>query len=422
MKNKIFYKSISLLIIFSILLSGCKKENQVIGYTIDNLGNNDTFVIEKDGYADQPYWNYFYRRITKAEKGYYFLDYFELEYIDENMKVHRLCSDPLCICRNPLSEEERKEMKKNGIKIPSCKAAFSSSNMIYYHNGLLYSFECDEETNMVYLISISTDGWGTIKRICEICPNDDDYYGTMRMVIHDDNIYVYNLVIGIGDDEKTITRYSLDGKEKKVIARFKGYMVHISSVKSYGSKLFYIIEEMTDENNPTKTHTEGVYVYDYNTEETVRILTKNVNDFAVDEENNLIYYYITGDGLYKKPLDKKGTEGAVKLYNSTDETYCCEISYDGKYVYLNNAKFLARSLSKTWSYTLVLDTDGVIVNQINESDSAIFGDEKYTFINKPYKQAGDNPDNDIKYIEKSQIPTAKYEDFKSLKYGDEGEE
>ena len=421
MKHKIFYKSISIIVIFSLLLSGCKKESKDTGYTIDNLGTNDTFVIEKDGYADQPYWNYMNRPFAKAENGYYFLDTFYLKYIDkETMKVHRLCSDPLCICRNPLSIEEEKEMKKNGIEIPKCKADFRSSNMIYYHNGLLYSFECDEETNMVYLISISIDGLGTIKRICEVCPNDNDYYGAMRMIIHGNNMYVYDWTEAMENGEKTITRYSLDGKDKKVIARFKGSLVHFTSVKSYGSKLFYIVEERTDKNDLTKMCSEGVYVYDYNTEETVRILTKNVNDFAVDEENNLIYYYITGDGLYKKPLDKKGTEGSIKLCNATDETYFCDLSYDGTYLYMNNEKFAWRSLSKLWPYTLVLDADGTIINKINEINFPIFGDETYTFINNAYQQVGDNPDNDIKYIEKSQVPTATYDDFKSLQYATEG--
>lgn len=423
MKPKTFYKAISLLIILSLLLYGCKKESKDTGYTIDNLGTNDTFVIEKDGYADQPYWDYMNKPFTKAENGYYFLDTFYLRYIDgETMKMYRLCSDPLCVCRNPLSIEEEKEMRKNGITVPKCHADFRESDVIYYHNGLLYSFECDKQTNTVYLISISTDGFGTIKRICAVCPNNGDYYGTMRMVIHDDSVYIYHVDIGMGDDERTITRYSLDGKNKKVIARFKGYMVHISSVKSYGSKLFYIIEELTDPttNDPTKAHSDGVYVYDYNTEETVRILTENVNDFAVDEENNLIYYYITGDGLYKKPLDKKGTEGAVKLYNATKETYCCDLSYDGTYLYMSNGKFSWRFLSEIIvPYTLVLDANGTIINKLNETAFSIFGDEKYTFINRPYKQIFTDIDFNIKYLEKNQVPTATYDDYKSLEYAED---
>lgn len=416
--KKIFYKLVSILIIFSIFLSGCKKEKQETGYTIDNLGTNDTFVIEKDGYADQPYWNYMNRPFTKAENGYYYLDTFYLKYVDENMNVYRLCSDPLCICRNPLSTEEEKEMRRNGIEIPKCRADFRECNTIYYHNGLLYSFECDEETNQVYLISISTDGLGTKKRIFSVGPYDNDYYGNMRMVIHDNKLYVYDWAVGYEDSEKTITRYSLDGKEKKVIARFKGTFVHFTGVKSYGSKLFYIVEEVADKSDMLKMTSEGVYVYDYNTEETVRILTNYVNDFAVDEENNIIYYYITGDGMYKKPLDTKGTEGAVKLYNAEDETYFCDLSYDGTYLYMNNEKFTWRSLSQIRPYTLVFDAEGTIINRINETQFPIFGDEKYTFINRPYNQDEDdyNPDTEIKYIEKSEVPTAKYEDFKSLKY------
>lgn len=86
---------------------------------------------------------------------------------------------------------------------------------------------------------------------------------------------------------------------------------------------------------------------------------------------------------------------------------------------MNNLKFLVRSLSKEWSYTLVLEPDGTIINKLNESDNAIFGDEKYTFINRPYTSDFTYIDFNTKYLEKSQVPTATYDDYKSLEYAED---
>lgn len=396
MKLKKFYKFVSIFIIFSILLSGCKKENKDVGYTIDNLGTNDTFVIEKDGYADQPYWNYISRHVTAGENGYYIYERMTLGYIDgETLEWNRLCSDPACVCRNPLSEEEEERLKSEGKEIPKCNSYEVCSNCIYYSDGYIYTFDCDEEVGKVYLTSITADGSGVIKRLCEVGAYDPRSYGGMRVFAHGDYLYVYDWIEALEGEEKTITQYSKNGKQSKVIARFKGEGIHFTNVKSYGDKLFYIVEkiersERTDAApaNGIKLYnyeltTDGIYVYDYKTGETVRILEKNVNDFAVNEENNEIYYYVTGKGLYSKSLETKGTDGAKLIYTASDETYFCEVSYDGKYIYLNNESCVMRNmLTESNPENIVLKTDGTVVNQIlaNKGYGTYFGDSKYLFV------------------------------------------
>lgn len=432
MKVKRFYKSISIFIILSIFLSGCKKENKDVVYTIDNLGNNDTFVIEKDGYADQPYWNYISKDISKGvtagESGYYAVIEFTLGYINgDTLEWNTLCSNPDCVCRNPLSQEEEKRLKREGKELPKCNYYDVCSNGICYSDGYIYTFDCDEEAGKVYLTSITADGSGVIKRLCEVGAYDSKSYGGMRVFSHGDYLYVYDWIESVDGEEKTITQYSKNGEKSKVIARFKGEGIHFTNVKSYGNKLFYIVEKIERSEkkdaapiNGIKVYnyeltTDGVYVYDYETGETVRILEKNVNDFAVNEENNEIYYYVTGKGLYSKSLEIKGTDDAKLIYTANDETQFCEVSYDGKYIYLNNESCIMRNmLMRSNPKNIVLNPNGMVVNEIlaNKGYGTYFGDSKYLFvdydsisISEEYGKSG------LCALDKSKIENAKIEDF-----------
>lgn len=428
MKSKIFHKSISIFIILSILLSGCKKGNKNVGYTVDNLGTNDTFVVEKDGYADQPYWNYISKNVTAGENGYYTVIGFTLGYVDgDTLEWNILCSNPACVCRNPLSAEEEKRLKSEGKEIPKCNADGVCSNSIYYSDGYIYTFDCDKEVGKVYLTSITADGSGVIKRLCEVGAYDPRSYGGMRVFAHGDYLYVYDWIESLEGEEKTITQYSKNGKQSKVIARFKGEGIHFTNVKSYGNKLFYIVEriERSERNDITTSNgmklynyeltTDGVYVYDYKTGETVRILEKNVNDFAVNEENNEIYYYVTGKGLYSKSLETKGTDGAKLIYTANDETQFCEVSYDGKYIYLNNESCVMRNmLMEENPKNIVLKPDGTVVNEIlaNKGYGTHFGDSKYLFVDYSYLPIGEEyGKRGLCALDKSKIENAKIDDF-----------
>lgn len=418
MKIKSFCRILTVLLCL-LVLTGCKhKEKELTGYTPDNLSGNNTFVIQKDNYAAQPYWSMYNRAITKAEDGYYkIMANHSVGYIDtEKWEWNRLCSDPACVCRNPLPEEEEKELRKQGKEIPRCKSVVDCTNMLCYDKGMLYSFQGDEDTGLVYLISITTDGTGTVKRLCSVGAYDEDLtYGGWRMIIKDDYFYVYNWACLPGENDIEVVRYSKDGKQKKVIARFRGNNIRFTSVKSYGNKLFIIAEWFVRDDKGYSTHNDGIYVYDYDTGETSRILNTNVKDFAVNEEENLIYYYLEGDGLYSKPLDKKGGEEVKKLYNATDETYYCQLSYDGKYIYLNNENCMVLGNIPWSAYcTLVMKTDGTIVNRIPAGNyDTFFGDSEYFFMNVDYAEYKEN--GGFSVLDKSKIESEKvFEERKKI--------
>lgn len=84
-----------------------------------------------------------------------------------------------------------------------------------------------------------------------------------------------------------------------------------------------------------------------------KIIDAEITSYAVDEEQEQIYYFAYADGLYVYDIK---TERTRKLYDAGKEMGIAEMSYDGKYLYLYNGEWVsyAKSNEKQNSHENVL--------------------------------------------------------------------
>lgn len=373
MRNK--FKILFFIIIFcmpaALCIMGCAEKKQTeTGYKND-VALVDSITLEPDE-EEQTYWHPLYFEMTKSESGYYFRRS-TTYYIDETqMKKTVLCAKPDCT----------HEMLRN----PDCIANIGSDS-IYYYKGFCYTTEYSDETGKLMLIQIAADGT-SYRELFEInLPTlTETNWLNVFLVFAEDSVFIYNksgrrsTVETQGDI--VIRRRSLDGKEDEIIYTYTGDGCFFESVKYCGGKLFFTVKEgKTDiETRQSTMISKGLYVYDVDSKEVVRFLEEQVCDYYVDIKNNILYYYVIEDGLYRKELS--GGEAEL-LYKAQEDTGICFISYDGQYIYLDNSRWFsfADYTKIDWTKTLIVtDTDG---NELNRIDTLVytvlFGDSEYLF-------------------------------------------
>lgn len=364
MKNKInqFITVSVLLLLF--LLSACHPKS-------DQTGN--TSPCDNDS---QPYWNVLNgHNFAAGEQGYYFINneggnqfimYFDIE----NQKTIYLCNKSECMHNSELCNAY---LDKNQY-LPSS---------IWFNNGYLYLIK--KINGNAVLVQMAADG-SSRNELFEIGVTDGG--GSYRLSFHDNYIFVNDSTGNyLSDDETTeeLIRYSIDGKDKKIIYQYSGVGASIDVVKSYGDKLYFTVQSCSKTESDTgylyDTKSLGIYSYDYQTTKVTHIIEDNISDYAVDESNGFIYYYVIGEGLYRQDLALKDK---IPLYKAQFDNQLCQISYDGNYLYLDNQRWCVFNSSKNdfERYVLILNTDGDTVNKIvmdNRSDLVYFGDENYLF-------------------------------------------
>jgi hypothetical protein len=392
MKRKIFLFMAVVILVAG--LSGCTaKKNKTVelGSTTDD---------------SQPYWNIFDHNVARGENGYYYvLSSYNvshekatsggtfLYYMDEAAGGRTpLCAKPDCNHKNA-----------------QCNAFLSAGygyNQVYYYKGYLYVYKYHADDGLVYLVRISADG-SERKELFEIGTGESTAEcRPYCLVFHDDSVYIYIREGGIsGYDEITTTlrRRSLDGKEDENVYERTSVGAQVYGVKAYGNKIFFMVEDQsrTSEHSQERVFTRhGLFVYDCDTKTYEQLIDGAVCDYTIDTDNNVIYYYVVNDGLYKRSLSDEGK--AEKLYKFEDkQTNICQLSYDGTYLYMNNELYPTFYLEKVNSFEIyVCDRDGNILKQIESSGtfSTFFGDSEYLFSFN--KDAGR-----IRYIKKSEILT-----------------
>ena len=71
-------------------------------------------------------------------------------------------------------------------------------------------------------------------------------------------------------------------------------MIH--AAKSYGGKLFFLVEDEgreSTEQHAERTYTrKGIFAYDYATKKTQNISSGDITDYTVDEVSQTLYYYV----------------------------------------------------------------------------------------------------------------------------------
>ena len=189
--------------------------------------------------------------------------------------------------------------------------------------------------------------------------------------------------------------------ETKVIYETTGVNLAIQNVKSSGNKLFFTIQQNIyhEEKDDYERISKGLYVYDYESNGVTVLSEEDVHDYYVIPEDNLLYYYVTGKGLYCSNLIEHSTELIIK---ATKEVDMCNISYDGTYLYLSNIKWLGMVSGVVESATkkcIVVDKKGNTINEISCDGflGIYFGDDRYMFAR--------NMNNELVYIDKHEIST-----------------
>lgn len=391
-------KSIALILIVVLsmsALSGCSSKNKT---TVSLNGAEDD---------SQSYWNIFNHVFARGEKGYYFVETKDLpdknvirgdfvQYMDEETgKYTYLCGKPDCNHNNTDCNAYLNTLTYSGDKI-------------YYYDGSIYLMENDKGEGLVYLVRMKADG-SARERLFDIgvLGGVNEHY---NLTFLDGSVYIYQRqgsVTGLSENTAKIRRRSLDGKEDEVIYEYTGMGAVTYALKGYGDKLFFVVEEekRKEQNSQVVTYVhQGLFVYDSKSKEVVKYIDKDISDYTIDTKTNQLYYYVVKDGLYIMNMEDNKSK---KIYSyEKGQTDICQLSFDGKYLYMSNELYPVIYLEKPKSYELyVMNQDGNILNQVSTTGpfSMYFGDDKYLFSTGGLSEGN----NIIKYIKKSEILTQK---------------
>lgn len=197
---------------------------------------------------------------------------------------------------------------------------------------------------------------------------------------------------------------SLDGKRDVNIYTMSEQDSVIDAVKVYEDKVFFLVENITLKKGETvkQTTVKGLYCYDIVNNQVGEILDKNISDYSINTKDNVMYYYVINEGLYKYDCVSKEDK---KIMSSDDTSALCQVSCDNNNVYLSNERWsvFARTLNIT-PYLWVLDKEGTVLNTIETGNYyTYFGDDKNILFS--YRAKKNNYYNPA-YIKKTDITTA----------------
>ena len=124
--------------------------------------------------------------------------------------------------------------------------------------------------------------------------------------------YIYDVSetdsMGAGNRTVHLYRMSLTDGKKEVVYEYTGVLALIKYLRSYGDNVYYIVDykiengENKDGIQQYKMAGKGLMQISGTTEEITNIIDEIVTDYAVDMENNNLYYYVY------LMLDKQGKE------------------------------------------------------------------------------------------------------------------
>lgn len=399
---------ISVLLLFCI--PGCGRQKQA-SPAVQDLSSSPVLELSAIGSSDtdsQPYWGTFVHNFARAEGGYYYMcepSWHKMKirarmlmFFDEETKEsYPVCGKADCMHNDQycdafigrdLDDEERE---------------YYQSDAVYYHEGYVYLLGSKGN-----LVRFAPDG--SERQVIAQVYAYDGSTGT-NLVFHGDYVYVYNLMGHIGAEEEhteTITRYSLDGKSRDVIVQYTGTGAAICTAKSYGDKLFFLINHATTEKKDgsilINNQYGGLYAYEYDTGKAGKVLDAQITDYCVDEQKGIIYYHVYNDGLYQYSVGSKET---VQLLQTDETCRIVSLSFDGNYIYMNNRLWVGLAKRAKQEYQKVchvITPDGQAVNSIDCPDEVFeyFGDDKFMFS----EMRGTGATYRYGYIDKSDIEHA----------------
>ena len=323
--------------------------------------------------------------------GYYFIQTTDgiskIAFFDETtQEAVPVCAKPECTHSDNTCNAYLCDMKQTG-------SALYLTDTIYCYNGYLYLIQC--EGGMGKLVRIHTDG-SARETIADLFANTG--VSSISLVFHENDVYAYDDTGHAGQEaeaEEVIKKISLtDGTEQTVFS-YTGTGASIDRGRSFGDKLYFVIREYT-KNKETKAVSsdyKGLFEYNFATGDTRKVIDADVCDYHADTENQTLFYFVQGTGLYAYDM----TQGSNTLiYPAEDELIQCKMSYDGKNLYLfnNGAGRATETKTRLQRYCYVLDTKGNQIAKILCNGVVYFGDTDYLF-----EENGDN----LEYMKKENL-------------------
>ena len=380
MKKKIIPISLAVLcVIFAVAVFISKsriKDTDIYGEQ-----KLDIDISAQSDNDSQNYWNPENHAIAKGNGGYYYMSY--KDGVRRIMFFDEASGDSVPLCAKPECTHEDNNCNAyiGGIKYMTPDSYLLET--IYYYEEYIYMIKY--QAGMGVLVRISSDG-SERKEIGELLPNSNA--STLKLVFNGDYVYAFDDAGHAGqttEADEVIKKISLKDGKSETVFTYTGVGASIAKGRSFGGKLYFIVREYSKNADMAqqKIDNKGVYEYDYNSGETRKVIDENICDYFIDSDNQCMYYFVDGEGLYK--YSQKEEKSAL-IYAANDEIITCKMSYDGKYVYMYNTGMgsLTDGLLRVEQKCFVVDGDGKEINVITCDDVVFFGDENYLFASNSF--------------------------------------
>ena len=267
--------------------------------------------------------------VAETQNGYYMWDVSgkHLLFFDkESKKQVLLCNKPDC---------EHQIVSAVEIETPEdCSSYFSSDyvmNKIWaYGNGLFVLQKVEGEG--LYLTQISSDGSIRKPLVC-LSENTKE---EVSLIVH--NGFAYFSKGASDGTEGTRELYQVELKENaksEKIDEITGTIPLITHIKGYGDDIYYVVfhcENYDAENVLDATMYYQLKKYDTAAKECSTVSEELIDDYVIDEADEMLYYHVCGGDVYKMNLK----DASVEDIYQDDTLALARLAYDGTYVYVDN--------------------------------------------------------------------------------------
>lgn len=351
-----------LICVFLMLTSGCGKAADTV-----RLGE----IYGGDLDESQSYFSPDTRaQVAKGENGYYYMDSY-----GKYIKYYDIASDDeIVLCSKAECSHDNRE----------CNAYLGGEYLyqVYFYKGYLYLLNISKGN--IELVRCKADGSGR-EALGELCESSDY---NVSVVFLNDYVYFSKRQSEISDSEREICIYrmSLDKREVETVYTYNGVNSAFMKLRGYGSNLYFTIMSIEEENGKFSRSGKGLLCYNSESGAVNKVIDESIYDYCIDTDKGYIYYYVYGEGLYR--ANDKIKE---KVFEATDQTGFCDLSYDGRFVYMENSSwstfspaFMKNDMDIT-EYIWIFD-DGEEFKTIDVSGehilSIINGDSQYFFASR----------------------------------------
>lgn len=353
-------KKINLLLLtiisLSLLATGCKSTSNLTDL------QKATTNIEDDTNSYPEHW------LTATENGYYmFSDYGYLTFFEPSTKeMVLLCNSP--DCEHKISEDG------NIVTDRECTAYYSNSyctDKIWSYGTDILTLQKIRETGL-WLTQVSYDGKERKPLVC-ISDNTEDI---VTLILHKGYAYYSKSNSEIAQESELYKVELKKDATPQKIDSISETATNISHLKVAGDELYYVKSNIAVRDNDNPLDSELDYkLYKYNIEsgEISKISDENIDNYAIDNENNILYYHVCKGDLYKMNMEDYTT----KDIGQDVDLFLCKMTYNDEHLYLDNLQSMALGLD-SGRKVYVLDTDGNLVKTIKLEGELFAGVLEYS--------------------------------------------